>query len=75
MDPDKDSGSLELVILNIETPDKIIEVHIREATNLSFLTEKISVMADFKTFPKKFKEVFLTYLKTQYSEAMTKNKI
>jgi len=75
LDPDKDRGHNELVVLSIETKDKIIEVTIREDTNLTFLTEKISVLADFKVFPRKFKEVFLSYLRDKYTETMTNNKI
>jgi hypothetical protein len=75
LDPDRDSGQNELVVLSIETTDKIIEVTIREDTNLTFLTEKISILADFKSFPRKFKEVFLTYIRDRYTEAVTNNKI
>jgi hypothetical protein len=64
-----------LVVLTIECHDKVIEATIREDTNLNFLTEKISILADFKSFPKKFKEVFLSYIRDRYTEAMTNNKI
>lgn len=67
LDPGKDSkdgGSNQiLLIFNIETKNCTIEATVRENTDLQFLNEVISLLGDFKTCPKKFKEIFLNYLK------------
>ena len=64
LDPNKASGTPELLVLTIKTHDKIIEATIREDTNLTHLNELISLFGDFKSYPKKFKEIFYNYLRT-----------
>lgn len=60
----------------MNTRNKLIQATIREGTNLKLLNDKISVLADFnKSFPKKFREIFKSYLENMYTEALTKNKI
>ena len=71
LDPDYKKGKPVLVVISIATRDRIVEATIREGTNINFLNEKISVLADFKNCPKKFKEIFQCYLKNQYTSALT----
>jgi len=62
--------------MNIKLKDKNIEVTLREHDcNISHLVELISLFGEFKTFPKKFKEIFSNYLRVEYSNATTQNKI
>ena len=58
LDPDKEKGKQILVVITIQTKERVVEAVIREGTNINFLNEKISVLADFKNGPKKFKEIF-----------------
>jgi hypothetical protein len=58
IDPNSGSGSNELLILNIKTKDLILEVVIREDTNIQHINELICLFGDFRTYPKKFKEIF-----------------
>ena len=58
LDPDAKKGKQELLVITIQTKDRVIEVTIREGTNVNLLNDKISVLADFKSCPKKFKEIF-----------------
>ena len=69
LDPDSRYGKRELIVMSIATKDRIIEVTVRENTNLNFLCDKISVLGDFKTCPKKFKDIFLNYLRNEYKSA------
>ena len=64
LDPDKEKGKQVLVVISIQTKERVVEATIREGTNINFLNDKISVLADFKNCPKKFKEIFQCYLKT-----------
>ena len=48
----------------------MIEATVREDTNINFLSEKISVLADFKSYPKKFKDIFTNYLRNEFKSAM-----
>jgi hypothetical protein len=43
--------------------------------NISHLVELISLFGDFKNFPKKFKEIFSNYIRTEFNNATTNNKI
>ena len=63
LDPDAKNNLPELLVISINTKDRIIEAVVREGTNLNLMNEKISVLCDFKSFPKKFKEIFHNYLK------------
>ena len=76
-DPDAKSGKRELLVINIKLKNKHIEATIREDTNLTLLSEKISVVADFKTCqcPKKFKDIFTNYLRNEYKSAMQQMKL
>ena len=58
LDPNQKSGSPELLVLTIKAKNIIIEATIREDTKLDHLSEMISLIADFKSYPKKFKEIF-----------------
>lgn len=69
LDPDANKGTRELIVLDIATKDRIIEVTVRENTNLNFLCDKISILGDFKSCPKKFKDIFLNYLRNEYKSA------
>ena len=69
LDPDASTAKRELIVLEIATKDRIIEVTVRENTNLNFLCDKISVLGDFKSCPKKFKDIFLNYLRNEYKSA------
>lgn len=62
-------------MISIATKDRVIEATVREGTNLQFLNEKISILGDFKSCPKKFKEIFLNYLRDQYDSVRTNNKL
>ena len=53
----------------------MIEATIREDTNLNFLSDKISVLADFKSCPKKFKDIFTNYLRNEFKSAMQQMKL
>ena len=75
LDPDAKHGNLELLVIQINTKERIIEAVVREGTNLNLMNEKICVLGDFKSYPKKFKEIFLNYMKNQYKAALTVNKI
>lgn len=65
----------ELIILTIKLKDKIIQATIRETTSISHVCELISLFGDFKSYPKKFKEIFHNYLKTEYNNVLTNNKL
>lgn len=52
------TGSPELLIVTIKTSKFLIEATIRENTNLTHLTDMINLFAEFKNYPKKFKEIF-----------------
>ena len=39
------------------------------------LCELISLFGDFKSYPKKFKEIFHNYVKTEYNNVLTNNKL
>jgi hypothetical protein len=69
-DPDAKNGKRELLVINIKLKNKFIEATIREDTNLTLLSDKISVVADFKSCPKKFKDIFTNYLRNEYKSAM-----
>lgn len=69
LDPDARWGTRELIVLEIATKDRVIEVTVRENTNLNFLCDKISILGDFKSCPKKFKDIFLNYLRNEYKSA------
>ena len=69
-DPDAKKGKRELLVINIKLKNKFIEATIREDTNLTLLSDKISVVADFKSCPKKFKDIFTNYLRNEYKSAM-----
>ena len=60
-----------LIVISMTTKDRVIEATIREGTNLNFLNDKISILADFKSCPKKFKEVFYNFLRQQYMGAVS----
>lgn len=51
------------MVITIKTRDCIIEATIREGTNIAHLNEKISIIGNFKSYPKKFKEIFLNFLR------------
>jgi len=70
LDPDAKNGKRELLVINITLKNKQIEATIREDTNLNFLSDKISVLADFKSCPKKFKDIFTNYLRNEFKSAM-----
>lgn len=74
-DHDSKNGKRVLLVLNIALKNKNIEATIREDTDLNLLSEKISLVADFKSFPKKFKEIFTNYLKNEFKSAMKDIKI
>jgi hypothetical protein len=60
----------ELIVMNIKLKDKVIEATLREQDcNIQHLVELISLFGDFKSFPKKFKEIFYNYLRTEYNKA------
>jgi hypothetical protein len=61
--------------VTIKTSKFLIEAVIRENTNLTHLTEMINLFAEFKNYPKKFKEIFQNYLRNQYTNALTQNKL
>jgi len=71
LDPQLKDGSAELLVVTIETKTALIEATIRESTNISFLNEIISLIGDFKSMPKKFKEIFLNYLNDMHRAALT----
>jgi len=49
----------EVIVMNIKLKDKVIEATLREHDcNILHLVELISLFGDFKSFPKKFKEIF-----------------
>ena len=58
LDPDIKKGNPILVVISIQTRERVVEATIREGTNINFLSDKIAVLADFKNCPKKFKEIF-----------------
>lgn len=58
IDPDKDKGAKELIVLTVKTKNSIIEATIREGTNIQHLSDLIALIGDFKSGPKKFKEIF-----------------
>lgn len=62
-------------MINITLKNKQIEATIREDTNLNFLSDKISVLADFKSCPKKFKDIFTNYLRNEFKSAMQQMKL
>ena len=65
----------ELMVLTIKLKDKTIQVTIRENANIMHLCELISLFGDFKSYPKKFKEIFHNYVKTEYNNVLTNNKL
>lgn len=65
----------ELIVLSIKLKDKIIQATIRENTNILHLCELISLFGDFKSYPKKFKEIFHNYIRTEYNNVLTNNKL
>ena len=75
LDPDAKNGKRELLVINITLKNKQIEATIREDTNLQFLSEKISVLADFKSCPKKFKDIFTNYLRNEFKSAIQQMKL
>lgn len=75
LDPDAKNGKRELLVINIALKNKHIEATIREDTNLNLLSEKISVVADFKSCPKKFKDIFTNYLRNEFKSAMQQMKL
>ena len=74
-DKDGKDISAELIVVTIETKSAIIEATIRENTNISFLNELISLIGDFKSMPKKFKEIFNNYLNDMHRAALTQKKL
>lgn len=62
-------------MVTIETKTALIEATIRETTNINFLNEIISLIGDFKSMPKKFKEIFLNYLNDMHRAALTQKKL
>jgi hypothetical protein len=63
------------MVLTIKLKHKVIEAVFREKTNLAHMCEIISLFGDFKTYPKKFKEIFSNYVKTEFNNILTKNKL
>ena len=61
LDPDKETGSKELVVLNINVRDRILQVTIRESTNIDKLYDRISLIGNFTNYPKKFKKIFFAF--------------
>ena len=60
-----------MIVFTIKLKDITLEVTIREDTNLVHLVEMISLFADFKQFPKKFKEIFANYIKNEKNSVLT----
>lgn len=66
----------EVIVMTIKLKGKVIEATFREHNcNIPHLVELISLHGDFKNFPKKFKEIFQNYVKTEFNNATTNNKI
>lgn len=65
----------EVMVLTIKLKDRVIEAVIREKANLPHICELISLFGDFKSYPKKFKEIFTNYVRTEYNNIITKNKL
>jgi hypothetical protein len=62
--------------MTIKLKGKVIEATLREHDcKIGHLVELISLFGEFKTFPKKFKEIFSNYLRTEFNNATTNNKI
>lgn len=71
-DFEKENEQRVVLVLTIETPEKIIQATIREMNNLDLVAEKIAFVADFKgAFPKKFKEIFQNYLRNEYNRVLS----
>ena len=65
-----------MLVIEIKLKDKTIEAVFREKDpNLPRLIEMISLVGDFKQYPKKFKEIFSNYVRTEFSNALTNNKL
>mmetsp|Transcript_11071 Transcript_11071/g.18531 ORF Transcript_11071/g.18531 Transcript_11071/m.18531 type:complete len:88 (-) Transcript_11071:73-336(-) len=70
LDHDQKTGNRILIVLSIETQEKVIQATIREHTNLELLSDKIALLSHFKSFPRKFKELFHNYLRELYTSQL-----
>ena len=75
VDSNKKSTEPVILLMNIETQSHILEVIIREDTNIQHLHEIVCLYGDFKTYNKKFKDIFLRYLKSMHQCHLTKRKM
>ena len=62
-------------MFTIETQKYQLEVVIREETSIPHVHEIVCLYGDFKTYNKKFKDIFLRYMKSMHQCLMTKKKM
>ena len=55
-----------ILVLNIEAQKCVLDVVIREETHIPHVHEIVMLYADFKVYSKKFKEIFLKYMKSMH---------